>query len=67
MANAFELEAGETVAATLLCTWYKGAAGLDSQTGQILLTNRRLVFCARNRVASALITMRCQQRVAPCA
>jgi len=55
-AKKFSLESSEVLIKSLLATWYIGAGGLNNQTGQIIMTNQRLVFCARNRWITATIT-----------
>lgn len=52
----FTLDSSEDFIKSLLATWYKGANGLNNQTGQIIMTSQRLVFCARNRMLTATIT-----------
>ena len=39
-----------------MATWYKGTNGLNNQTGQMIMTSQRLVFCARNRLVTAALT-----------
>ena len=52
----FSLDSSEDLTKSLLATWYKGASGLNNQTGQMIMTSQRLVFCARNRLITAAIT-----------
>lgn len=52
----FSLHSSEDFNKSLLATWYKGANGLNNQTGQMIMTSQRLVFCARNRLVTAVIT-----------
>ena len=56
MAEKFALDSNEAFVKSLLATWYKGAGGLNNQTGQMILTSQRLVFCARNRMLTAAVT-----------
>lgn len=56
MAEKFALDSDEAFVKSLLATWYKGAGGLNNQTGQMILTSQRLVFCARNRMLTAAVT-----------
>ena len=56
MAENFTIGADEALVKALSATWYKGSAGLDNQTGQLILTSQRLVFCARNRLLTATVT-----------
>jgi len=52
----FLLDSSEDFSKSLLATWYKGASGLNNQTGQMIMTSQRLVFCARNRLVTAAVT-----------
>ena len=52
----FSLDSSEDLTKSLLATWYKGESGLNNQTGQMIMTSQRLVFCARNRLITAAIT-----------
>jgi hypothetical protein len=56
MAEKFALNENEALVKNLAASWYKGAGGLNNQTGQMILTSQRLVFCARNRLMTAAVT-----------
>ena len=47
MAEKFILEAGEVVEFKRLASWIRG--GLNNTNGTIHVTNKRFVYCARNR------------------
>lgn len=47
---------GEVIAETLIATRYQSLWGINNQTGHIILSNQRILFCARNKVFSALVT-----------
>ena len=53
MAEKFILEAGEFVEFKRLATWVRG--GLNNTNGTIHITNRRFVYCARNRWKTYLL------------
>ena len=56
MTEIFAIGADEALVKSLAATWYKGSGGLNNQTGQLILTSQRLVFCARNRLLTAAVT-----------
>lgn len=56
MAEDFSAQSNEAVDGRLAATWYKGMGGLNNQTGQIIMTSQRLVFCARNRGITYALT-----------
>ena len=56
MAENFAIGADEALVKSLAATWHKGSGGLNNQTGQLILTSQRLVFCARSRLRTAAVT-----------
>lgn len=47
---------GEVIAETLIATRYQSLWGINNQTGHIIISNQRILFCARNKVVTALVT-----------
>jgi len=56
LTETFAIGADEALVKSLAATWYKGSGGLNNQTGQLILTSQRLVFCARSRLLTAAVT-----------
>ena len=56
MADNFSARSDEAIVKTLTASWYKEGNAFNSQTGQLVLTSQRIVFCARNRFMTAAIT-----------
>lgn len=56
MAENFSARSDEAIDGRLAATWYKGMGGLNNQTGQMIMTSQRLIFCARNRGLTYAVT-----------
>lgn len=56
MAENFSARPDEAIVKTLAASWYKDGNAFNNQTGQVVLTSQRIVFCARNRLLTATLT-----------